>query len=112
MRSDTDYTGDSFIFSAGSTDIEETRSDDQFQLNYPNPFSTGSLISYSVPSACHQQISISDLSGREVAILANERKLPGSYEIEWNAEGLESGIYLCACRSGNRVITVRIVLIN
>ena len=35
---------------------------------------------------------IYDLSGRKVAILVNERKVPGIHEIMWNAEGMEPGV--------------------
>jgi len=30
----------------------------------------------------------------EVAVLANERKAPGSYEVKFDGNGLASGVYL------------------
>ncbi|HSQ75745.1 MAG TPA: hypothetical protein VLT13_09330, partial [Bacteroidota bacterium] len=42
-----------------------------------------------------------DLLGREVAVLVNERKVPGNYSIEWNAGNLASGQYFCRMTVGD-----------
>ncbi len=66
--------------------------------NYPNPFNPTTTIKYTVPSVGISlmkslQLKIYDMLGREVATLVNEHKEPGSYEIEFNASKLSSGIY-------------------
>jgi hypothetical protein len=40
------------------------------------------------------------LIGQEAAVLVNELKQSGTYEIEFNASGLSSGIYLCQLKAG------------
>ena len=35
-----------------------------------------------------------DAPGREVALLVNERREPGSYSATWDAGGMASGMYL------------------
>jgi hypothetical protein len=45
-------------------------------------------------------LSVYDLLGREVALLVNEKKAPGSYEVKFDASGLASGVYLCRLQAG------------
>jgi len=45
-------------------------------------------------------LSVYDLLGREVALLVNEKKAPGSYEVKFDASGLVSGVYLCRLQAG------------
>jgi hypothetical protein len=62
--------------------------------NYPNPFNPSTTISFSIPSAELVKISVLNMLGEEIMILMNEVKPEGSYNIEFNAAGLTSGIYL------------------
>lgn len=39
------------------------------------------------------KLEVYDLLGREVAVLVNERKARGSYDVQFDASGLASGIY-------------------
>jgi hypothetical protein len=41
------------------------------------------------------KLAVYDILGREVAILVNERKNSGRYEVRWDASGLPSGMYIC-----------------
>jgi beta-1,2-mannobiose phosphorylase / 1,2-beta-oligomannan phosphorylase len=68
--------------------------------NYPNPFNPATVISYQLPVASEVRLSVYDLLGREVAVLVNERKAPGTYEVKFDAgqpggqaSGLPSGVY-------------------
>ncbi len=75
--------------------------------NYPNPFNGQTVIGYSVPddgtgSPVPVTIRIFDVLGREVAILLQERKLPGSHSLSYTAGTLPSGVYLCRLEIGNR----------
>ena len=38
-------------------------------------------------------IKVYDMLGREVAVLVNEQLKPGTYEINWSASNVPSGIY-------------------
>ena len=46
------------------------------------------------------QLTVYDILGREVAVLVNEEKPPGEYEVEFNAEILPSGVYIYELRAG------------
>jgi hypothetical protein len=78
--------------------VEEGQSDllpasfDLYQ-NYPNPFNPGTLIKYHVSNTAPVSIKVYDLIGREVAILVNEVKEPGVYQVLFDGDNLASGIY-------------------
>ena len=52
------------------------------------------VVSYQLPVASDVRLSVHDLLGREVAVLVNEKKAPGSYEVKFDGSGLASGVYL------------------
>jgi hypothetical protein len=61
--------------------------------NYPNPFNPVTRIQYQVSSISKVTLKVYDVLGKEIAILVNEQKEPGSYEVNFNAVDLSSGIY-------------------
>ncbi len=80
--------------------------------NYPNPFNPGTIIKYSVPYETKIELKIYDMLGRLAAVLVNERKQPGEYEAEFNANGLSSGIYFYQIRGGDFVETKKMLLVK
>jgi len=75
--------------------------------NYPNPFNPSTKIRYTVPSRQEVSIEIYDLLGRKVEQLVHELKEPDSYEAEWNADGIASGVYVYRMKAGESVIVVK-----
>ena len=67
----------------------------EFRLwqNYPNPFNPTTVVSYQLSVVSNVRLVVYDVLGREVAVLVDERKGPGSYTIRFNAAGLASGVY-------------------
>lgn len=61
--------------------------------NYPNPFSTGTVIEYSLPVKQVVKITLLDAGGRVIRTLVNEMKNSGSYSVSLNNTFLSSGIY-------------------
>jgi photosystem II stability/assembly factor-like uncharacterized protein len=61
--------------------------------NYPNPFNPNSDIRYQISEFRMVRLAVYDLLGREVAVLVNEPKAPGSYQVRFDATGLPSGVY-------------------
>jgi len=68
---------------------------DEFKLfqNYPNPFNPSTRIQYAVSSLQFVSLKVYDVLGNEIAILVNEEKSAGNYEVEFDATTLTSGIY-------------------
>lgn len=61
--------------------------------NYPNPFNSTTKIGFQISFRSVIRLSVFDILGREVAVLVNEEKLPGSYEVEFDRGNLSSGVY-------------------
>jgi photosystem II stability/assembly factor-like uncharacterized protein len=68
--------------------------------NYPNPFSSNTVISYHLPVAGEIELSVYNLMGQKVTTLVKEKQPAGSYEVKWNAEGIESGVCFCELKTG------------
>jgi len=75
--------------------VEEQEADSGASLfrNSPNPFSGSTEITYQLNKAGNVQLSITDLTGRELEILIDEMQLPGEQQLTYDANGLPAGIY-------------------
>ena len=62
--------------------------------NYPNPFNPDTRITFEVPAASHVRVTVYDILGRPVAVLADEQHLPGLHAVRFDASGLSSGTYI------------------
>lgn len=51
--------------------------------NYPNPFREKTIIKFCVASATRVTLTVYNEEGKEVVILVDEEKNPGTYEIEF-----------------------------
>ena len=80
--------------------------------NYPNPFNPITTISYELPKAGKVSIKIFDLLGREITTLVDEYKNAGSYEVEFKANYLPSGVYFYQLKTGDYIFTKKMVLLK
>jgi photosystem II stability/assembly factor-like uncharacterized protein len=80
--------------------------------NYPNPFNPSTLINFTLPEQTDVQLKIYDVLGNEIATLINESKPAGSYEVEWNASNLPSGVYIYNLRAGTNVQMKKMLLLK
>ncbi|MBN2102576.1 T9SS type A sorting domain-containing protein [bacterium] len=69
---------------------------DQFLLsqNYPNPFNPTTIIDYQLSISGEVELSVYNLLGQKIITLVSEKQVAGTYNIEWDATGFPSGIYL------------------
>jgi hypothetical protein len=106
--------GESSIFTIFSDINDKVEKPLEFALypNHPNPFNPETRIKYSLQSREFVSLKIYDLTGREVATLVNEEKQGGTYELNWNAAGLSSGVYLCRMQAGSFVNSRKMVLLK
>jgi hypothetical protein len=102
-------TGTVLTVSSGEEEVP-----DRFGLeqNFPNPFNPTTVVRYQVPVAIRVKLSVYDLLGREVAVLVNEQKAAGRYEVRFGATGLASGVYLCTLTAGDYRETRKLVLMK
>jgi M6 family metalloprotease-like protein len=105
---------------------------------YPNPFNPSTTIRYSVSGRGTEKtgteygalgaektgsggsglgsrvvrLVVYDLLGREVAVLMNESKAPGGYEVTWDASGFAAGVYICRMTAGEYVGSRKILFLK
>ena len=89
-------------------------SPDEFSLaqNYPNPFNPVTSIQYAVDSKQFVTLKVYDVLGNEVAVLVNEEKPAGSYEVKFNGNHLASGIYFYRLTTGSFIQTRKMILLK
>lgn len=80
--------------------------------NYPNPFNPVTNIIYQIPKSGLVQLKVYDLLGSEVAVLVNEVKSKGSYEVIFDASSLPSGVYIYSLRVNNFVQNNKMTLLK
>jgi len=96
----------------GVNDDEIVAKHFELEQNYPNPFNPSTIISYSVPTSSFINLKVYDILGNEVAVLVNEEKPAGNYEINFNASELTGGVYFYQLTSSTFVDTKKMILIK
>ncbi len=87
---------------------------DGFSLsqNYPNPFNPSTKIEFAVPNSSFVKLAVYDLLGREVSSLVNEQLQPGTYEYDFDASRLNSGVYFYKLESNSFSEVKKMLLIK
>ncbi len=106
--SDTDYgiyldalhfDGEQGITQGDDTEIAP----EEFRLvqNYPNPFNPSTTVRYDVAAQTHVKIEVYNIQGELISTLIDEIKERGTYEVEFQASNLPSGIYMLQMQAGD-----------
>jgi len=90
---------------------------DKYEMsqNYPNPFNPSTKINVSLLKTSNVKIVVFDITGKEVAILANTVMNAGKYVIDWNAASagsLSSGVYFYRITAGSFVDVKKMMLLK
>lgn len=80
--------------------------------NYPNPFNSSTTIRYLIPTEEIVTLKVFNILGEESAILINELKPAGVYEISWNPITFSSGVYLYQLKAGDFIKTKKMILLK
>lgn len=80
--------------------------------NYPNPFNPSTKIRFALPEAGNVKLTIYNILGQQIAELVNDFRNVGTYEVDWNAAGLSSGMYIYRLESGSINITKKMSLLK
>ncbi|MBC8184382.1 T9SS type A sorting domain-containing protein [candidate division KSB1 bacterium] len=99
-----DQSADEFVdmgaleseFKVTSVDLPKNITPQRFALeqNYPNPFNPSTVISYQLPQRSNVEFVIFNMAGQKIATVVSEQQEAGSYQYEWDAEHLASGVYI------------------
>ena len=80
--------------------------------NYPNPFNPVTNIKFSIPKTGLVKLTVYDASGREAAILFNGELSAGSYNYDFDASQLASGVYFYKLESNDFSQTKKMMLVK
>lgn len=86
--------------------------DFQLSQNYPNPFNASTTIKFYLPYSSHVNLKLFNLRGENVVILVNRSFRTGFHKVDWNADGLTSGIYFYQIKAGEFLQTRKLVLLK
>lgn len=78
--------------------------------NWPNPFNPSTNISFTLADQKHVQLTVSDVSGAVVAVLADKEFDKGSHSVRFDANDLAVGVYFYTLRTNDYTFTRRLVL--
>jgi photosystem II stability/assembly factor-like uncharacterized protein len=84
--------------------------------NYPNPFNPSTKIKFDVANSFTGkkwvELNIYDILGRQISTLVNENLQPGTYQVDWNASNLPSGVYFCIFKSADYSKSLKMILLK
>ncbi len=80
--------------------------------NYPNPFNPETRINYAIPKTGLVKIVVYDVLGAEVAILVNENKTPGNYNVIFSGTNFASGVYFYKITAGDFSAVKKMLLVK
>lgn len=80
--------------------------------NRPNPFNPTTTIEFSLPRPSDVSLTVYDILGNEVAVLAGGRYPAGNHSLEWNAAAAPSGVYFYRLRADEALLTRKMVLLK
>jgi len=94
------------------TEITEIPTEFELAQNYPNPFNPTTRIQFSIPADGIYSLTIYNILGQEVRVLANDQFTPGTYTFTFDASGLSSGVYIYRFAGKNVSITKKMMLLK
>jgi hypothetical protein len=84
----------------------------ELNQNYPNPFNPTTTIRYGVPEAGPVSLEVFNMLGKRVATLVNENQNAGTYDVDFNAGNLTSGVYVYRLSVRGKTKTKKLTLIK
>ncbi len=90
----------------------EIPSDYKLYQNYPNPFNPTTTINYHTPKSEYLKLQVFDMLGREITTLAEGYIEAGYHKINFDASGLNSGVYLYKLESSSFSMVRKMLLIK
>ncbi len=77
----------------GISDNDQIPTGITLEQNYPNPFNPGTKINFSLDHNEKMNLSVYDIKGDLISVLADREFSKGRHTVEFNAQDLSSGIY-------------------
>lgn len=84
----------------------------ELNQNYPNPFNPETTIGFKLATATKVSMKVFDVLGREIQTLINKEMDAGNHQINFKAEDIPSGIYMCRLEAGKSSKSVKMLLVK
>lgn len=105
-------TGSSGHAASDAMSLSALPSEFSLMPNFPNPFNPQTSITYGVPEAGNITLTVYDMRGRQVAVLAQGYSEAGWQQATWNAAEFPSGVYTAVLQSGSSRAMQRMTLVK
>ena len=107
----TNFTDIQWPYPASVNELESIGLNDyQLYQNYPNPFNPSTKIRFNIPSKEFVTLKVFNVLGSEIATLLNHELDAGLYEVDFNSNGLTSGVYFYTINTKNFIQTRKMIL--
>lgn len=80
--------------------------------SYPNPLRRQATIEYTLTEPTDVRVTVYDVLGRRVAVLADERKEAGRHQVQLDGGRLASGVYFGRLKTEDRTLTQKITVVR
>lgn len=100
------------VTSIGDDNTTEVVTSYELGQNYPNPFNPSTNIRFTLPESANVKLSVFNTLGEKVAELVNSTMDAGLHEVNFNAAGLSSGLYIYRLEAGNVVLSRKMNLLK
>ena len=85
--------------------------------NVPNPFNPTTTVRFALAETGHVTVSVYDIQGRRVCVLADEPRDAGMHQVQWNGRdhagrSCASGVYVCRMVTQNRAFVKRMLMVR
>lgn len=78
--------------------------------NYPNPFNPSTKITFGMQKSGNAEITVYDITGKALRTLVNRNFDAGTHTIDFNADGLTSGVYFYTLKANGYTETKKMIL--
>lgn len=117
VGTDGEPLGDLTWFGKYVTSVEEVNDaplPTKFELeqNYPNPFNPSTTINFSLPEKGMVALNVYNLLGQKIAELVNEELSAGTYNYNFDASELASGIYVYMLQTNDIIQSKKMMLLK
>jgi len=82
------------------------------EQNYPNPFNQFTVLKFQIRYSGIVMLEVFDITGKKVSTVVNQYLSAGSYQYNFNAENLTSGVYFYRLYSGNYSEVKKFVMVK
>ncbi len=79
---------------------------------YPNPFNPSTTVAFDLPAPSRVRLAVYDVTGREVAVLADGPHAAGHYATKFDGTALATGTYFCRLSAGNQTQFTKLLLLK